>query len=320
MSSPTTTTTTTSPEPFHFQIDIYTDTVCPFSHLGHLSLTRAISSFSSSTSATFSLTYHPYILYPTARPSSRPLGEALKHIYSSHSSPSHQTQTQTQTSSSILTHLDNLASVYNTKFNWDGLTGNSRDSHRLVLLAQERFQHHPHPQSHPHPHPQPPTTHPHPPTLHHFLTHLHHSTFHLGHDISNRHTLASIGLSFHLFPTLQEGLAWFESGQLGAEVDEECERAKKKVGVRAVPSYVVNGRWVVGGMQEGGWWEGLFGRVIAQHRQEGIVGDEEGEGEEGEEREEQDGVEGEQQHGRNCRVVVGGGVVADDDGRERGRT
>ncbi|KAK0742510.1 thioredoxin-like protein [Apiosordaria backusii] len=288
-------TNTTSPNPFVFNIDIYTDTVCPFSYLGFLSLTRAISSFSSSSPFTpttpiptpiFNLTYHPYILYPTARPSSRALGTALKYIYSS-SSSSHSSQTKT----SILTHLDNLAEGYNIIFNWEGLTGNSRDSHRLVLLSQLRWQNHHHNHHNHHNHQT-------------FMTALYRANFELGQDISNRTTLSNLGVDTGLFTSEQDGLAWLESDALGPEVDAESQKARTEIGVRAVPSYVVNNKWVVGGMQDRAMWEGLFSKILKLQSVSvtGTVGGEKeevgaGEGGGG-------GAGGGACHGRNCRFVV----------------
>ncbi|VBB79963.1 Putative protein of unknown function [Podospora comata] len=260
------TTITTTPQHFHFKIDIYTDTVCPFSHLGFLSLTTAVSSFSPPTPVTFSLTYHPYILYPNSRPSSRKLGAALTYIYSSH----------TRTTS-ILTHLDNLASTYNIKFNWEGMTGNSRDSHRLILLAQSRFQASPSQQN-----------------LRRFMSRLYQASFQRGRDISSRQTLAELGVEAGLFGTVDKGLEWLDSGALGEEVDKECEKAKREIGVRAVPSYVVNEKYVVGGMQDPVVWMSLFDKIMRQPTSQ-LQGGGEQKGEQLGRREE---------HGGNCRVVA----------------
>ncbi|KAK4195402.1 thioredoxin-like protein [Triangularia verruculosa] len=249
---------TTPPNPFHFKITIYTDTVCPFSYLGHLSLSRAITTFSSSSPhpCVFSLTYHPYILYPTSLPSSGKLGEALSYIYSSRPSssrPSPFSPTElTPLTGGIISHLTTLAKTYNITLNFSGLTGNSRDSHRLILLAQSRLS---------------------ASKMQGFMTTLYKSNFELGLDISNRETLAKLGVDAGIWTTQQQGMDWLRSDELGTEVDELCERAKREVGVRAVPSYVVNDRWVVGGMQTQEVWEGLFTRIIATTAQEATGGE-----------------------------------------------
>lgn len=48
---------------------------------------------------------------------------------------------------------------------------------------------------------------------------------------------------------------------MDARVDAETVRARRDVGITAVPSYVVNGRYRVGGMQEPGVFTGLFERI-----------------------------------------------------------
>jgi predicted DsbA family dithiol-disulfide isomerase len=82
-----------------------------------------------------------------------------------------------------------------------------------------------------------------------------------GADISDRSFLIPVALSHGLASSAEEVEAYLDSPAANARVDEETARARTEVGVAAVPSVVVNGRYRVGGMQEPGVFLGLFERI-----------------------------------------------------------
>ena len=70
-----------------------------------------------------------------------------------------------------------------------------------------------------------------------------------------------VALSYGLASSAEEVEAYLDSPVANARVDEETARARTEVGVAAVPSVVVNGRYRVGGMQEPGVFLELFERI-----------------------------------------------------------
>lgn len=227
---------------------------------------------------------------------------------------------------SVLDRMDRTGASYGLRFNWEGRTGSSRDSHKLILLAAEQDAaasaaatissfsstsssitapaadnpssnvappndemeknlspsprascppipgpgryHNRNDTSHQPPSPMEidapnPFSSPNPKmrTLLHALL-LHALT--LGADISSRKTLlVPLALSHGLASSETDLLAQLDSPELNARVDAEMVRARREVGVMAVPSYVVNGRYRVGGWQEPGVFERLFERIRA---------------------------------------------------------
>lgn len=55
--------------------------------------------------------------------------------------------------------------------------------------------------------------------------------------------------------------AYLDSEAAAERVEREAAAARQVAGVTAVPSYVVNGRYRVGGWQEPGVFGGVFGRI-----------------------------------------------------------
>jgi predicted DsbA family dithiol-disulfide isomerase len=82
----------------------------------------------------------------------------------------------------------------------------------------------------------------------------------LGRDVSQRAFLAETAVAVGIARDEAEALALLESDELSALVDQEAARAAD-AGVSAVPSYVVQGRYCVGGCQEPELFVSLFGRI-----------------------------------------------------------
>ncbi|KAK4229446.1 thioredoxin-like protein [Podospora fimiseda] len=243
-------TTTTNPldtSPFTFSIQIISDTVCPWCYIGHKSLQAAISShLSVYPNTTFDLSWSPFILYPQAPPSAIEKSLLLQKIYS-HRSPQ------------ILSRLSHLGSLYSIPFSWKGKTGNSINSHRLILLSSSIS----------------------PSLQSELINTLFKQNFEQGIDISDPAVLAKIGTEFGLFPDQEAGLNWFNDGEeneLLERVIKESQESKKR-GVKASPSYLINGRWQVGGMQETTIWLGVLENIRkGNNRVEIPVGEGEGGG------------------------------------------
>ncbi|KAJ9151016.1 hypothetical protein NKR19_g5097 [Coniochaeta hoffmannii] len=67
-----------------------------------------------------------------------------------------------------------------------------------------------------------------------------------------------------------------DSEEMGRRVEWESERARRRE-IEAVPSYLVQGRYFVGGMQEPEVFEEVFARVIENEKEGGRVDPGEGE-------------------------------------------
>ena len=175
----------------------------------------------------------------------------------------------------IFARLAQLGAAYDVTFAWNGISGNSRDSHRLVLLAQSQDADSAITTS---PAPDPPTqsqthpsTTPHQQTkTSHFLTTLFQSIFTVPpnsppdtppSDPSSRAFLAPLAVQTGLFPSLASAHAFLESDAFVEDVNTSSAEARQVVGVTAVPTYVVQGRWQVGGMQSEEVWLEVFERV-----------------------------------------------------------
>ena len=238
---------------------------------------------------------------------------------------------------SIRRRLAQLGAQYGIDFMWEGKTGNSRDAHKLILLAMEQdaaaaagsqqngsthsspsLEEIPNgttngaaittngaatatdgaaistneaaittsndtpnnhsntlPNNHP---PNPPTP---PPTLlHRTTTALYTTTFTTPSDISSPTTLSTLACTLGLFPTATDALAYLSdttNPTAGRRVDA-ASRAARAVGVTAVPSYVVQGRWQVGGMQGEGVWRGVLEGVRGAVLEGDRIGDGDGDG------------------------------------------
>ncbi|KAK4185547.1 hypothetical protein QBC35DRAFT_439121, partial [Podospora australis] len=123
--------TQTTPPSFTFSIDMYADTVCVWSYIGSKILDQAIDAYKSALppderdKVTFDLTWRPYVLYPNAGVSVRTKKDAIHKIYSLNAP-------------SIFSRLESLTKQYQIPLVWEGSTGNSINSHKLILLAIEQ--------------------------------------------------------------------------------------------------------------------------------------------------------------------------------------
>ncbi|AEO64091.1 uncharacterized protein THITE_2019398, partial [Thermothielavioides terrestris NRRL 8126] len=111
---------------FTFEIDVYSDTICPWCYIGKKALDNAIATYTAQhPDAEFKLTWKPYMLWPHARVSAFDKGELLRAIYG-------------PDAPAMLERFTRLGAEYGIDFRWGGKTGNTRDSHKLILLAMER--------------------------------------------------------------------------------------------------------------------------------------------------------------------------------------
>lgn len=152
--------------------------------------------------------------------------------------------------------------------NWDGLCGNTRDSHVLLLLAQELQQQ----QQQQHRQQQEGggdsnSSNNNNNLLRETQDALFHGAFHRARDVSDRAFLAEVALEVGLCGSEDEVLARLDEEGVRTEADALDRRAKEVVGITAVPSYVVQGRYRVGGQQESEVFLRLFDRIRLEGRE-----------------------------------------------------
>jgi predicted DsbA family dithiol-disulfide isomerase len=130
------------------------------------------------------------------------------------------------------------------KFKWDGLSGSSRDSHKLVLRARDLDKTSPSPSF----------------KQQALLDILFRASFEECQDISDRSFLARAAVEAGVVDSEEEAMTVMESEEMGRRVELENLRARERE-IEAVPSYLVQGRYCVGGMQEAEVFLEVFGRV-----------------------------------------------------------
>ncbi|KAK4105196.1 DSBA oxidoreductase, partial [Parathielavia hyrcaniae] len=111
---------------FTIEIDVYSDLVCPWCYLGKKILDKAIATYKAQhPEADFKLIWKPYLLWPDAGVSAYERTAGLQAMYGPNTP-------------AVLERLARFGAQYGIDFRWDGKSGNSRDAHKLVLLAMER--------------------------------------------------------------------------------------------------------------------------------------------------------------------------------------
>ncbi|KAK4463793.1 thioredoxin-like protein [Cladorrhinum samala] len=251
------------PSPITITIQTISDTGCPFCYLGSRTLSIAMSSYAAAAAAaagksavTFQTTWSPFILYPRAPVSAISKHSLLSFVYGARAS-------------AMLSRLSTLGDRHGISFLWQGTTGNSRDSHRLILLAaaaaasldsSEKENSNP---SGANDDQSSNSSSSSCSKQDKAIETLFNWNFERAEDISDRAVLSRIGVELGIWDSEEKGAEWFgseEAERIGRRVDEESGRARAS-GVVAAPSYVINGRWQVGGMQEVEAWKEIFERV-----------------------------------------------------------
>ncbi|GAW14258.1 hypothetical protein ANO14919_036580 [Xylariales sp. No.14919] len=109
----------------YFVIEFIHDTICPFCYIGMKNLFMAIESYKSAhPDAVFEVTCTPFILAPNAK--------------NSYYDKDHYYSTERGLPKSRFEVWDRLGKSVGIKFSWKGRTGNSRNSHKLLRFALQK--------------------------------------------------------------------------------------------------------------------------------------------------------------------------------------
>ncbi|KAI9831670.1 MAG: hypothetical protein M1819_004736 [Sarea resinae] len=204
----------------NFQIEVISDTVCPWCYIGKKRLEAGIALYqarqppSTTTAAdTFSTTWLPFYLNPGAPKE----GVDKKGYYESKFGAAR--------TEAIFARLGAAGAAHGIAFRFGGKTGNTRDSHRLIELgktkgadAQTRV-----------------------------VDALFRAYFENEQDITSHAVLTRAGVEAGL--PEDEVRLWLESDKGGSRVDDEVRRAQLR-DIGGVPHFTIQGRYEIGGAED----------------------------------------------------------------------
>jgi predicted DsbA family dithiol-disulfide isomerase len=196
-----------------YNIDIVSDTVCPWCYVGKNRLDKAIELHKQKFPAdTFNTTWNPFYLNPDA-PKSIDKQEYYERKFGA------------QRTEVMQHHLARLGKQLGINFAFGGKTGNTRDSHRLIRLAKTKGL-------------QMQTK---------VVEQLFNAYFEANEDITTQEVLINRAVKAGLDE--KEVRDCLESGKGGEAVDKEVEDAQHKF-ITGVPNFTINGRYEVQGAEE----------------------------------------------------------------------
>ncbi|KAJ0109882.1 dsba oxidoreductase [Diaporthe amygdali] len=238
--------------PLTISIQTFSDTVCPWSYIGKKNLDNAIEAYKEQhPDVEFSVTWNPFYLHPNAKISAY----NKKKYYASRFGPSG--------AAAICERVNNSAAALGLSINWDGICGNTRDSHVLLLLAQKLQQQQDEEGEEEEGGDSTAAHKARDNLLRDTQDTLFYGAFDRGQDISNRGFLVKVALEAGLCESEEELLAHLDNKEARDEADGLDSYAKEVVGITAVPSYVVQGRYRIGGQQSSDVFLQLFDRIRA---------------------------------------------------------
>ncbi|KAF1979724.1 thioredoxin-like protein [Bimuria novae-zelandiae CBS 107.79] len=209
----------------NFNIDIVSDTVCPWCYVGKKRLETGIAAYKQShPEDTFSTNWFPFYLNPDAPKISIDKTAFYKSKFGE------------QKTAGIFQMLSQIGQQEGINFKFGGKTGNTRDSHRLIQLGKTKG----------------------PQTQTRVIEELFAAYFENEKDITAQDTLLEAAEKAGLNKT--EAKDWLDSGKGGPEVDREVQDAYAQE-IHGVPNYTINGKYEVGGAQEPATFVQLFEKI-----------------------------------------------------------
>ncbi|KAH3953541.1 hypothetical protein HBH53_029010 [Parastagonospora nodorum] len=213
----------------HFNINVVSDTVCPWCYVGKKRLEKGIAEYKErhpGSNDTFAINWFPFYLDPTA-----PKSIDKQERYESKFGKERTTMMQQR--------LSQIGHAEGINFKYGGKTGNTRDSHRLIQLGKTKS-------------PQLQTR---------VIEELFAAYFENEKDITRQDILIEAGVKAGLEE--KEIKEWLESGKGGPEVDKEVQDAVEQ-NISGVPNFTINDQFEVGGAQDASAFVQLFERFKKQ--------------------------------------------------------
>ena len=168
------------------------------------------------------------------------------------------------TASVFFDRVEGMAADLGMKIEWEGRLGSSWDSHKLILLAMEQDEAAAaaaQAQQQSNEGEAATSVVPYARTDETVMA-LFRGIFEESRDPADRHFLVEVALRVGLVEDGTQLLAWLDEPELRARVEAETAHAKAQR-ISAVPTFVVQGRYRVGGMQEPGVFLMLFDKIRA---------------------------------------------------------
>ncbi|TVY19479.1 hypothetical protein LARI1_G003346 [Lachnellula arida] len=212
-----------------FNIEVVSDTVCPWCYVGKQKLEKAISAYKTQhpdSNDTFSTTWLPFYLNPGA-----PKVGVDKTAYYRNKFGDDRTEM-------IFERLSQVGKDTGINFKFGGKTGNTRDSHRLIQLGKSKS----------------------PAIQTRVVEELFAAYFENEGDITSHEILQKAGVKAGLDE--KEVKEWLGSDKGGKAVDEEVEAAQLNQ-VSGVPNFTIQGKYEIGGAQDPGVFLRLFEKIKA---------------------------------------------------------
>jgi len=212
-----------------FNIEIVSDTVCPWCYVGKVKLEKAIEQYKQrhpNDNDTFNETWMPFYLNPAAPKK----GIDKAEMYAAKFGPDR--------TAMIFDRLSQVGKDTGIDFKFGGKTGNTRTSHRLVQLGKTKS----------------------PAVQTRVVEELFKAYFENEEDITSPEVLKAAGVRAGL--DSKEVDEWLSSDKGGKQVDDEVMSAKMSR-ITGVPNFTVNGQYEVGGAQDPEVFLGLFEKIKA---------------------------------------------------------
>ncbi|KAJ8069265.1 hypothetical protein OCU04_002927 [Sclerotinia nivalis] len=210
-----------------FDIEVVSDTICPWCYVGKEKLEQGITAYKQrhpDSDDTFNITWLPFYLAPDAPKK----GVDKRSWYAS------------RFGEERITIIDNrLAQIgkeLGINFNFEGRTGHTRDSHRIIELAKTKS----------------------PALQTKVVESLFKSYFEEEGDITSHEMLRNAAVRAGLDE--KEVNEWLESDKGGAEVDRRVEAARRN-SISGVPNFTVQGKYEIGGAQDSAVFLRLFEKI-----------------------------------------------------------
>ncbi|PTB68935.1 thioredoxin-like protein [Trichoderma citrinoviride] len=209
------------------RLEIYVDLLCPWCFIEKHSLDALTQRYAEShPDVRFEVTWKPYYIAPTMgkhNVDKRSIYDRLDAL-----------------NAHFLSRIQVAGAKHDIAFSIRGLTGSTRPAHRLIALALARAG---------------------PEAQARVVEMLFQGHFEDGRDLSDEAWLAAVGAAAAGMDedVVRKGLA--DDDEAARRVDAVAEAARDVIGVEAVPCVMVQGRYKVGGYQEGHVFESLFDKI-----------------------------------------------------------
>lgn len=212
-----------------FNIEIVSDTICPWCYVGKKKLEQAIAEYQTrhpGSSDTFSTTWKAFYLNPTAPKTGV---DKVSH-YNEKFGPDN--------AAMMLNRISKVGNDVGIKFDFAGKTGRTQNSHRLIHLAKSTS----------------------PEVQTRVVSNLMRGYFEEAQDITSVDFLTKAGVDAGLDEKKVRAL--FAGDEVTQQVDAEAQEARESE-ISGVPNFTVNGRYEIGGAQDPAVFLRLFELIKA---------------------------------------------------------